>query len=196
MALTVGVGTVNDAREVVVIVTGAHKAHALQKCVEEGINHMYTSSMLQMHPRACFVCDEDATLELKVKTVRYFKQIQHMQEKMLDKPMMGYSGSLLRGPTAGFPHASPKMVPLSLDAAAAAAVGGAAAGGAGGSSVAPGLRTFSYSVGSAPILLPHGVAGETRAIITATGDMALQAAPTPLAAAAPAAASSRPAKAE
>ena len=31
---------------------------------------MYTLSVLQMHPNAMIVCDEDATLELQVKTVR------------------------------------------------------------------------------------------------------------------------------
>ena len=40
MALTVGVATVLDAREVVVIVTGQRKALALCKAIEEGINHM------------------------------------------------------------------------------------------------------------------------------------------------------------
>eukprot|EP01147_Barroeca_monosierra_P000253 gene253-3629_t len=73
MALTVGVGTVMDAREVVLLVTGAHKAYALHKAIENGINHMWTCSALQQHPRALIVCDEDATLELKVKTVKYFK---------------------------------------------------------------------------------------------------------------------------
>lgn len=67
MALTVGVGTVMDAREVVILVSGQHKAHALAKCVEEGVNHMYTCSALQMHRRACIVCDEDATDELRVR---------------------------------------------------------------------------------------------------------------------------------
>jgi Glucosamine-6-phosphate isomerases/6-phosphogluconolactonase len=76
MALTVGVGTVMDAREVLVIITGAHKAYALYKCIEEGVSHMWTVSALQNHLRACIVCDEDATLELRVKTVRYFKGIQ------------------------------------------------------------------------------------------------------------------------
>lgn len=37
---------------------------------------MWTVSMLQMHPRACVVCDEDATLELRVKTVKYFKGLE------------------------------------------------------------------------------------------------------------------------
>jgi len=75
-ALTVGVGTVMDAREVVIIVSGRHKARALKACVEEGINHMWTLSCLQMHPKAVIVCDEDATEELKVGTVRYFKDIE------------------------------------------------------------------------------------------------------------------------
>ncbi|MDR2102354.1 MAG: glucosamine-6-phosphate deaminase [Treponema sp.] len=75
-ALTVGVGTVMDAREVLVIVTGHNKARALRAVVEEGINHMWTLSCLQMHKRAIIVCDEDATGELKVDTVRYFKDIE------------------------------------------------------------------------------------------------------------------------
>ena len=75
-ALTVGVGTVMDAREVVIIVNGRSKARALRACVEEGVNHMWTLSCLQMHPKAVIVCDEDATEELKVGTVRYFKDIE------------------------------------------------------------------------------------------------------------------------
>lgn len=53
-----------------IIITGAHKALALQKCIEEGVNHMWTLSSLQLHPHPLIVIDEDATLELKVKTVR------------------------------------------------------------------------------------------------------------------------------
>ena len=75
-ALTVGVVTVMDAREVVIIVTGRVKARALRAVVEEGVNHMWTLSCLQTHPRAIIVCDEDATEELKVGTVRYFKDIE------------------------------------------------------------------------------------------------------------------------
>jgi glucosamine-6-phosphate deaminase len=75
-ALTVGVGTVMDAHEVLIIVSGHHKARALRAVVEEGLNHMWTLSCLQMHPRAIIVCDEDATDELRVRTVRYFKDIE------------------------------------------------------------------------------------------------------------------------
>jgi len=76
MALTVGVQTVLEAREVVIIITGAHKALALQKCIEGGVNHMWTLSSLQLHPHPMIVVDEDATLELQVKTVKYFKSIE------------------------------------------------------------------------------------------------------------------------
>ena len=70
MALTVGVATVLDADEVLVIITGTHKAYALAKCIEEGVNHMFTVSAIQMHPKGIVVCDEDATLELRVRTAK------------------------------------------------------------------------------------------------------------------------------
>jgi len=76
MALTVGVGTVLDAEEVLIIVNGHNKARALQHALEEGINHMWTISALQMHPKGIIVCDEEATIELKVGTVKYFKDIE------------------------------------------------------------------------------------------------------------------------
>ncbi|MDR2259092.1 MAG: glucosamine-6-phosphate deaminase [Treponema sp.] len=75
-ALTVGVKTVMDAREVLILVSGFPKARALRAVVEGGVNHMWTLSCLQMHPRAIIVCDEDAADELRVRTVRYFKEIE------------------------------------------------------------------------------------------------------------------------
>ena len=83
-ALTVGVGTVMDAKEVMILILGAHKAFALYKAIEEGINHMWTVSAFQMHPRAVFICDEDATLELKVKTVKYFKGLMRVHNKLIE----------------------------------------------------------------------------------------------------------------
>jgi glucosamine-6-phosphate deaminase len=80
MALTVGIQTILDAREVVCIILGSHKALALRKCIEEPINHMWTLSSLQMHPHAFLVVDSDATLELRVKTVRYFCEIESVSE--------------------------------------------------------------------------------------------------------------------
>ncbi len=76
LALTVGVETVTDSKQVVLIVSGHAKARALQKVIEEGVNHMWTASVLQLHPKAIMVCDEESTTELKVGTYKYFKDIE------------------------------------------------------------------------------------------------------------------------
>jgi glucosamine-6-phosphate deaminase len=76
LALTVGVGTVMDAREVVIVCTGHAKARALAQAVEHGVNHMWTISILQLHPKCTIVCDDAATWELKVGTVNYFRDIE------------------------------------------------------------------------------------------------------------------------
>ncbi|KAG0260657.1 Glucosamine-6-phosphate isomerase 1 [Mortierella polycephala] len=94
LALTVGVATVMDAREVCIIITGAHKALALAKCIEEGVNHMWTVSAIQLHPRGMVVCDEDATLELHVKTVNYFKSIEKVHEQLIGSDNVGLQGGV------------------------------------------------------------------------------------------------------
>jgi len=76
LALTVGVATVMDAKEVLIIVNGLNKARALKHAVEEGVNHMWTISALQLHPKGMIVCDEHATYELKVGTYKHFKSIE------------------------------------------------------------------------------------------------------------------------
>ncbi|UVK79211.1 MAG: glucosamine-6-phosphate deaminase [Sodalis sp. Ffu] len=75
-ALTVGTGTLLDAQEVMILVIGHNKAKALQAAVEGNINHMWTISYLQLHPRVIMVCDEPSTMELKVKTVKYFHELE------------------------------------------------------------------------------------------------------------------------
>jgi len=85
-ALTVGVGTVTDAKELIIIISGYSKARALQKVVEEGVNHMWTVSMLQLHRRGMIVCDDESTMELKVSTVKYFKDIE--QDALKNLPVI------------------------------------------------------------------------------------------------------------
>ncbi len=82
-ALTVGVGTVMDAREVLIIITGFAKARALRQVVEGSISHMWTVSMLQLHQKGIIVCDDPATMELQVETVNYFKNIEEIVRKNL-----------------------------------------------------------------------------------------------------------------
>ena len=75
-ALTVGVGTVMDAREVMILVNGHNKARALWHAIEGAVNHLWTISALQLHPKGIIVCDEDAVDELKYGTVKYFRDIE------------------------------------------------------------------------------------------------------------------------
>lgn len=75
-ALTVGVATVMDAREVMILVNGHHKARALQAAVEGPITQMWTVSAVQNHQHAIIVADEAACEELRVGTYRYFKDIE------------------------------------------------------------------------------------------------------------------------
>ncbi len=76
LALTVGVGTVMDADEVLIIINGYKKARAVRMAVEGGVNHMWTVSALQLHKHGIIICDDDSTMELKVGTVKYFKDIE------------------------------------------------------------------------------------------------------------------------
>ncbi|NDV78901.1 glucosamine-6-phosphate deaminase [Dysgonomonas sp. 511] len=75
-SVTVGVGTVLDAKEVLIMVNGHNKARALAQAVEGAVNQMWTITALQLHPKGIIVCDEDATAELKVGTYKYFKDIE------------------------------------------------------------------------------------------------------------------------
>jgi glucosamine-6-phosphate deaminase len=82
-ALTVGVGTVMDAREVIIIITGFSKARAVREVIEGSVSHMWTVSVLQMHKHAVIAMDEPATMELQVKSVKYFKEIEEISKSII-----------------------------------------------------------------------------------------------------------------
>lgn len=63
-ALTMGVGTILEAREVLMVVTGAHKARILATAVEGPITSMVSATALQLHPRCHVLVDEAAAAEL------------------------------------------------------------------------------------------------------------------------------------
>jgi glucosamine-6-phosphate deaminase len=75
-ALTVGVGTIMDARELLIAASGPNKARALHDAVEGGVNHRCPLSCLQNHPKATIICDEAAAGELEAGTVEYFNNLE------------------------------------------------------------------------------------------------------------------------
>lgn len=77
LALTVGVGTLMDSEEIMILADGYKKARAVYHGIEGGINHLWTISALQLHRKTVIVIDEKAASDLKVKTYKYFKEIEY-----------------------------------------------------------------------------------------------------------------------
>ncbi|MCF0115703.1 MAG: glucosamine-6-phosphate deaminase [Erysipelotrichaceae bacterium] len=78
-ALSVGIGTVTDSKEVLVLISGHNKARALAATVEGNVSHKWTCSALQMHNGAIIACDEAACGELTVDTYKYFLDIERKE---------------------------------------------------------------------------------------------------------------------
>lgn len=81
VTLTCGISTLMEAHEVMLIAQGASKAYALKDVVEGCVSHFSPVTAFQLHPKSVVVCDRDATLELKVKTVRYFRGLMKEYKK-------------------------------------------------------------------------------------------------------------------
>ena len=75
LALTIGVGTLMDSKEIIILAEGYKKARAVYHAIEGGVNHLWTISALQLHKNSVLVIDEEAASDIKVKTYRYFKEI-------------------------------------------------------------------------------------------------------------------------
>ena len=71
--ITQGLGTIMDARHVVLVATGAAKAHAIAAIVEGPVTSMFPGSVLQMHRHATIVCDEEAASGLELAD--YYKEV-------------------------------------------------------------------------------------------------------------------------
>ena len=66
-AITMGVGTILDARKLILLATGKSKATAIAKTIEGPITSMVTASALQQHRDAKILIDEDAASELEMR---------------------------------------------------------------------------------------------------------------------------------
>lgn len=78
-AMTVGVGTVMDSKEVLILAFGSKKARALKDAIEGPMSHYCTLSGLQNHPAGTIVCDESSISEVKVSSYRYFKAVEEAE---------------------------------------------------------------------------------------------------------------------
>ena len=79
-ALSVGVATVTDSKEVVILAFGPKKARAIHDAVEGPYSHMCTVSALQNHQNCIIVADEASVGELKVNSYKYFKAVEAVEK--------------------------------------------------------------------------------------------------------------------
>ena len=79
-AMSVGVATVNSAKEVMILAFGPKKARAVAASIEGPLTHYCTVSSLQNHPNSWIVADEDAAGELKVNSYKYFKAVEKAEK--------------------------------------------------------------------------------------------------------------------
>jgi len=78
-AISMGVGTVLEARKLLMVVNGKNKAPALAAAVEGPITSMITASALQLHPDAIVFVDTEAAAQLKMRD--YYNWIQKQARK-------------------------------------------------------------------------------------------------------------------
>ena len=64
LAITMGIGTIMEAREVMLLATGSAKADAVKKMVEGPLSASCPASVLQLHPHALIVVDKEAGSQL------------------------------------------------------------------------------------------------------------------------------------
>ncbi len=65
-SLTQGLGTIMESRHAIMLGFGLGKAQAVAECVEGGVAACWPASILQMHPHATIVVDEEAAHQLRL----------------------------------------------------------------------------------------------------------------------------------
>ena len=83
MAITMGVGTIMEAKQCLLLASGESKAEAIAQAVEGPITAEVPASVLQMHPRTIMIIDEAAAWQLK--RVDYYKQVYANKQKLLSQ---------------------------------------------------------------------------------------------------------------
>lgn len=85
-AITMGVGTILEAKRLLLIAYGKRKAGIVKKFVEGPVTSQVTASALQLHPDSIVVVDEEAAAELELKD--YYKWVWNQRgeyKKVIDR---------------------------------------------------------------------------------------------------------------
>ncbi len=83
LAVTMGVGTILEARRIVLLATGSGKADAVQKFIEGPVSSQITASALQLHPSVTVFLDEAAAQSLERRD--YYLEVEAVQRELETK---------------------------------------------------------------------------------------------------------------
>lgn len=83
LAVTMGVGTILEARQILLLATGANKANAVRAFIEGPVTAQVTASALQMHPHVTVVLDESAAAWLQRR--EYYDEVERIQLRVEQK---------------------------------------------------------------------------------------------------------------
>ena len=83
MAITMGIGTIMDAKQCLLLASGEAKSEAIAKAVEGPITAMVPASILQMHPKTTVIIDEAAAS--KLEEVEYYKRSYANRQKLMSQ---------------------------------------------------------------------------------------------------------------
>lgn len=76
LAITMGCGTIMEAKKIILLANGEGKADAVAATIEGPITSQITASILQMHPNVTIIIDEAAASKLKRKS--YYKHVEKL----------------------------------------------------------------------------------------------------------------------
>lgn len=85
-AVTMGIGTILEARRILLLATGAAKAETVAQAIEGPITASVTASCLQLHPDVTFVIDEAASSHLK--QLDYYRRVMEMTARLTPHRMI------------------------------------------------------------------------------------------------------------
>ena len=80
MAITMGIGTILDARALVVLATGAAKAEAVAAALEGPLASSCPASAIQLHPDATVILDPEAAADLRLTD--YYELVDQARRRL------------------------------------------------------------------------------------------------------------------
>ncbi|MCL5674566.1 MAG: glucosamine-6-phosphate deaminase [Candidatus Omnitrophica bacterium] len=79
-AITMGVGTVLETKEIILLANGIKKAKIIAQTLEGPVTSMITASSIQLHPKVTVFLDKEAASELK--RISYYNFVEKQLAKM------------------------------------------------------------------------------------------------------------------